>query len=122
MVGLRFGVLGPLVVWRGPAVVTMTSSKNRQVLGLLLLHANHHVDRDQIIDCAWGGGPLISLNVLAGHRFASEGCTDQSARSVQDTASVSGIFPTGGHLHRLEIRLQAIQLSPYRAGPPAHRP
>jgi hypothetical protein len=46
----------------------------------------------------------------------------QSARSVQDAASASGVFPTGGHLHLLEIRLQVIQLSPYRAGLPAHRP
>jgi len=57
MMDLRFGVLGPLVVWRGPTVVEMTSSKSNQVLGLLLLHANHYVDRDQIIECAWGGRP-----------------------------------------------------------------
>ena len=37
-------------------------------------------------------------------------------------APVSGIFPAGGPLHLLEIRIQAIQLSPYHAGPPAPRP
>src|SRR3954453_9529085 len=31
---------------------------------------------------------------------------------------VSVVFPADGNLHRLEIRLQAIQLSPYHAGPP----
>jgi hypothetical protein len=41
--------------------------------------------------------------------------------SVQHVASVSGVFPTDGPLHRLEIRLQAIQLSPCRAGPSTHR-
>src|SRR3954454_11978122 len=30
----------------------------------------------------------------------------------------SVVFPADGNLHRLEIRLQAIQLSPYHAGPP----
>src|SRR6266511_3443513 len=37
-------------------------------------------------------------------------------------APVSGVFPTGGYLHLLEVRVHAIQLSPYHAGPPAHRP
>ncbi|MFI9379882.1 BTAD domain-containing putative transcriptional regulator [Kutzneria sp. NPDC052558] len=54
---LRFGVLGPLLVWRGSTEVRLGSAKNRQVLGLLLLHANHYVDREQIIDCAWGERP-----------------------------------------------------------------
>lgn len=35
----------------------------------------------------------------------------------------SGVFPVDGGLHQLEIRLQAIQLSPYSAGPAApHTP
>jgi hypothetical protein len=37
---------------------------------------------------------------------------------TQSTAPVSDAFPVDGNLHRLEIRLQAIQLSPYHAGPP----
>src|SRR5947208_13341224 len=37
-------------------------------------------------------------------------------------APVSDVFPTGGYLHLLEIGIQAIQLSPYHAGPPARRP
>jgi len=35
----------------------------------------------------------------------------------QGSAPVSGVFPVGGSLHLLEIRLQAIQLWPYRADP-----
>ena len=37
-------------------------------------------------------------------------------------ASVSGVFPMGDELHLLEIRLQAIQLSPYHAGSPSNSP
>src|SRR2546430_5479103 len=50
-----------------------------------------------------------------------EGCVDPGTRSTQGTAPVSGVFPADGCLHRLEIGLQAIQLSPYHAGPATHR-
>src|SRR4051794_1842216 len=35
---------------------------------------------------------------------------------TQDEAPVPGVFPMDGPLHRLEIRLQAIQLSPISRG------
>src|SRR5258708_2366600 len=34
----------------------------------------------------------------------------------------SGVIPAGDRLHLLETGIQAIQLLPYRAGPPARRP
>src|SRR6266705_324799 len=37
-------------------------------------------------------------------------------------APVTGVFPAGVESHLLEIRLQAIQLFPYHAGPPTRRP
>ena len=40
---------------------------------------------------------------------------------AQDTAPVSGVFPADDELHLLEIRIQAIKLSPYHAGPAAPR-
>jgi len=40
---------------------------------------------------------------------------------TQDVAPVSGVFPADDSLHQLEIRIQAIQLSPYHAGPAALR-
>src|SRR6266567_7366867 len=49
-------------------------------------------------------------------------CTGSHATPVQDTAPVSGVFPADVILHRLEIGIQAIQLSPYRTGPAAPRP
>ncbi|GAA3432680.1 AfsR/SARP family transcriptional regulator [Kutzneria kofuensis] len=53
-------MLGPVTAWRGPEPVGLGDGKRRQVLGLLLLHANHRVERDQIIDCVWGGQPARS--------------------------------------------------------------
>src|SRR5207248_9688297 len=40
----------------------------------------------------------------------------------QGPAPVTGVFPAGEALRPLETGLQAIQLSPYHADPPARRP
>ena len=49
---------------------------------------------------------------------APEDCSGPEFSPPQGLAPVSGDFPVGAKLHRLEIGLQAIQLSPYHAGPP----
>src|SRR5260370_23858233 len=41
---------------------------------------------------------------------------------AQDASPVTGVFPADDKLHLLEIGIQAIQLSPYHAGPAAPRP
>jgi hypothetical protein len=40
---------------------------------------------------------------------------------MQDVAPVPNVFPADGYSHLLEIGIQAIQLSPYRANRAAHR-
>ncbi len=45
-----------------------------------------------------------------------------ASKPSQDMASVSVAFPMDANSHRPEIGVQAIQLSPYHAGPSAHRP
>ncbi|MEU0535107.1 AfsR/SARP family transcriptional regulator [Amycolatopsis tolypomycina] len=57
MPGVRFGVLGPIAAWRGADPIEVGSGKCLRVLGMLLLHANQRVDREQIIEGAWGGQP-----------------------------------------------------------------
>ncbi|MFF1613843.1 BTAD domain-containing putative transcriptional regulator [Amycolatopsis sp. NPDC058278] len=57
MPDVRFGVLGPVTAWRGTAPVEVGSGKCLRVLGVLLLHANQRVDREQIIEGAWDDGP-----------------------------------------------------------------
>src|SRR6185312_7150250 len=72
--------------------------------------------------CTWQrdvGGPLISFNALAGRRPALRRLRRPPSTPTQSTAPVSAVLPVDGNLHRLEISLQAIQLSPYHAGPPA---
>src|SRR6266508_5371420 len=48
-----------------------------------------------------------------------EGCVGSSGIPTHDTAPVSGVVPADVKLHRLETGLQAIQLLPCHAGPPA---
>jgi hypothetical protein len=50
-----------------------------------------------------------------------EGCVGESETPTPGTAPVSDVFPVDVGLHRLEIGLRAIQLSPYSTGPAAPR-
>ena len=69
------------------------------------------------------GVPSASFNAPTGHRS----CALEDSREYMDTprqgpAPVTGVFPAGVDLRLLEAGIQAIRLSPYRAGRPAGRP
>jgi len=68
------------------------------------------------------GVPFISFNTRTGHRSsAPEDCRRFVVTLPQGPVPVSGVFPAGVLLHLLETGIQAIQLSPYHADPPARR-
>ena len=54
MTHFDFRVLGPLEVWREGELVAIPAPKQRALLGLLLLHANEPVHREELIDQLWG--------------------------------------------------------------------
>ncbi|AUI58342.1 BTAD domain-containing putative transcriptional regulator [Amycolatopsis sp. BJA-103] len=63
---MRFGVLGPLVVWAaGGATVAVPGRKVRALLACLLAHAGHPVSADRLVEFLWGakrpGDPLAVL-------------------------------------------------------------
>ena len=68
------------------------------------------------------GVPFVSFNTRTGHRSSAP---EDRGRFVvtlsQGPVPVSGVFPAGVILHLLETGIQAIQLSPYHADPPARR-
>jgi DNA-binding SARP family transcriptional activator len=58
--GVEFRVLGPLEVHVAGRAVQMASSRQRVVLALLLMAANHVVTVDMLIDAVWDGEPPSS--------------------------------------------------------------
>lgn len=54
---LRFGILGPLEVIRANTLCTPSASKQRTLLGILLIRANELLSTDLIINEIWGHSP-----------------------------------------------------------------
>src|SRR4051794_28162649 len=61
---------------------------------------------------------MPSLGIAPG----PEGCDSLLQPGIAGLAPISDVFPVDANFHLLEIGIQAIQLSPYHAGPPARRP
>jgi predicted ATPase/DNA-binding SARP family transcriptional activator len=54
---MRFGLLGPIAVWRDGDEVSLGAAKQRAVLALLLLRANETVPTSRLIDELWDERP-----------------------------------------------------------------
>ncbi|MER7846046.1 BTAD domain-containing putative transcriptional regulator [Kitasatospora sp. NPDC096077] len=54
---VRYGILGPFEVRFDGAAVTVPRPRQRAGLALLLLHANHPVSIDRMVDALWGDAP-----------------------------------------------------------------
>jgi DNA-binding SARP family transcriptional activator/tetratricopeptide (TPR) repeat protein len=65
---LRFGVLGPLRVWRNGIVVALGPVQQRVVLAVLALQAGRPIGRQQMIDAVWGETePRNAVNLVQRH-------------------------------------------------------
>jgi DNA-binding SARP family transcriptional activator/Tfp pilus assembly protein PilF len=65
---LRFGVLGPLRVWRGETVVDLGPVQQRVVLAVLALQAGRPLGRQQMINAVWGEAPpRNAVNLVQRH-------------------------------------------------------
>ncbi|MFC0541540.1 AfsR/SARP family transcriptional regulator [Kutzneria chonburiensis] len=84
--GFRFGVLGPVVMWRGTTEVRFGSAKHQRLLAALLLHVNERVERQKIIDTVWEGEPPRSaVNLVqkyVGDLRRAFGATGPQLRSI----------------------------------------
>src|SRR5580692_11619127 len=60
---MEFGLLGPLLVRRGDAVVPVRAGKQRTALATLLLNANHIVPTEDLVEALWGTAPPPSARV-----------------------------------------------------------
>src|SRR4051812_4947054 len=54
---LEFRILGPLEISRDGAAIEVGAQRQRAVLALLLLNANHVVPTERLVDEVWGENP-----------------------------------------------------------------
>lgn len=65
---VRFGVLGPVTIWRGSAAAPVTAAKHRSVLAVLLVHANRVVGVDTLVDELWtDSAPSTARKTVQGY-------------------------------------------------------
>jgi DNA-binding SARP family transcriptional activator len=57
LAGWEFRILGPLEVWKDGRALPLGGPRTRSVLAVLLLHADHVVSTDQLVDQIWGEEP-----------------------------------------------------------------
>jgi DNA-binding SARP family transcriptional activator/tetratricopeptide (TPR) repeat protein len=57
---LKFGLLGPLSVYRGETVLAVPAGKQRALLAALLLNAGRVVSADELIEVLWDTSPPVS--------------------------------------------------------------
>src|ERR1700751_4255357 len=82
---MYFGVLGPLEVTANGRPLTLAGARAREVLATLLVHSNHAVSSDQLVDELWPGQPAdkataslqVRLSELRQLLRAAEGCADR---------------------------------------------
>jgi DNA-binding SARP family transcriptional activator len=109
---LRIGVLGPLTVWRGDALVDLRQAKLRDLLGLLGLHPGQVVSRQEIVDALWGEEPPASCLELVHTYVARLRGILEPGRGRRATGVVV-VLGAGGY--RLEVDADALDLLAFDA-------
>jgi DNA-binding SARP family transcriptional activator len=91
---MKFRVLGPLQVMRGPRDVAPAAAKLRQALCLLALYRGQVVHTDLLIDELWGADPPRSaLATLQTYAYKLRGALDEGGRA--ESRSVLRTRPNG---------------------------
>src|SRR6266513_1587031 len=65
---MQFRILGPLEVEGDGEPLALGGAKQRAVLAVLLLHPNHVVSRDRLVEAVWGErAPETAYSALQGY-------------------------------------------------------
>jgi DNA-binding SARP family transcriptional activator/tetratricopeptide (TPR) repeat protein/DNA-binding XRE family transcriptional regulator len=91
---LRIDVLGPLAVWRGPAVITVASPMLRKLLCLLAIQPGREVGFEEIIDTLWEGQPPRTCRQLV-HTYVG------GLRKLLDDGAGDSVVPRTAQGYRL---------------------
>ncbi|MCX2950053.1 AfsR/SARP family transcriptional regulator [Lentzea sp. NEAU-D7] len=106
MDGVRFGVLGPLLVTHEGRDVRVPAGQPQQVLVVLLLHAGQTVSVDHLMSTLWDGDPPASA------RKAVQVHVSQLRRALKDLPGVSLEWSRQGY--RLDIPELSLDLRLFR--------
>jgi DNA-binding SARP family transcriptional activator len=106
-----FGVLGPLAVTVGGRLVSLSGKRQRELLAVMLLRANHEVSVDLLADLMWRDQQPAS----AGRQV--QNCVGRLRRTLTSGGVPAAMIETrpGGYLLRVADEVLA------RAGPLPHR-
>jgi len=104
--GVRFGVLGPLLVTHEQRNVRIPAGQPRQVLVLLLLHAGQTVSVDHLMSILWDGDPPASS------RKAVQVHVSQLRRALKGLPGVTLGWSRQGY--RLDIPPNSLDLQLFR--------
>jgi DNA-binding SARP family transcriptional activator len=96
-VGLQFGVLGPLQLRAGSALVPLGAPKQRAVLAMLVMNRNHAVSVDALIDAVWGDSPVPAARTSI-HSYVSN-LRRLLSSAVRDPNKVLASMPPGYQLN-----------------------
>jgi DNA-binding SARP family transcriptional activator len=96
-VGLQFGVLGPLQLRSGSALVPLGAPKQRAVLAMLVMNRNHAVSVDALIDAVWGDSPVPAARTSI-HSYVSN-LRRLLSSGVRDPNKVLASMPPGYQLN-----------------------
>ena len=106
---MEFRILGPLEVQDGDRKLALGGTKQRALLGVLLLHANEVVSCDRLIDELWGAASLRGGSRALGVAVSRLRKTIEPGRAAGEQSSVLITRPPG-----YELRVGVGQLDLYR--------
>ncbi|WP_170067939.1 AfsR/SARP family transcriptional regulator [Lentzea guizhouensis] len=107
MEGVRFGVLGPLLVTHGQRDVRVPAGQPRQVLALLLVHTGQTVSVDHLMSVLWDGDPPASA------RKAVQVHVSQLRRALKELPGVALHWSRQGY--RLDVPAGSLDLHRFRS-------
>jgi DNA-binding SARP family transcriptional activator len=100
-------ILGPLEIDVADTRVEIRGGKQRELLAVLLIHADDVVSADSIIDALWGASPppsaLKTLQALV-------------SRLRSTLGAASGALETHGHGYRLHLEPDQLDATAFRTG------
>jgi DNA-binding SARP family transcriptional activator len=123
---MEFRILGPLEVWEHGRVVALGGPKQRALLATLLLHANHVVSADRLIDELWGDQPPATAdNLLQGYvsqlrrrlPIRQDGRTPRQLLATRSPGYVLRVERSLLDLHRFEQLVEVARLAMAEGAP-----